>query len=110
MLRLISANLNRLGLISQLIINNFDKSDNYYQQITVVKHLCNILKTQSNEQFFVILLQMIRSIPILPITEAFVLEAFVSIDIDSLPHAQQFWSVVSQKSLEFIDEGRVCIL
>ena len=53
---------------------------------------------------------MIRSIPILPITEAFVLEAFVSIDIESLPHAQQFWSVVSQKSLEFIDEGRVCIL
>jgi hypothetical protein len=68
MLRLISANMNRIGLMSQLILNNFDKSDNYYQKITVVKHLCNILKIQSNEQLFVVLLQMIRKLPVLPIT------------------------------------------
>jgi len=99
MLRLIATNISRIGSISQLILNNFDKSTNYYQQINVVKSLAGMLKIRQEDNLSVILLQMIRNIPILPITEALVLEAFVSIDFDSFPNAQQFWSVISQKCL-----------
>ena len=73
MLRLIGANINRIGLVSQLLLNNFDKSDNYYQQINVLKNLAAILKMHQEDHLSVILLQMIRTIPILPITESLVL-------------------------------------
>jgi hypothetical protein len=73
MLRLIGTNITRIGCVSQLLLNNFDKSDNYYQQINVIKNLATMLKLHHEDHLSVILLQMIRTIPILPITEALVL-------------------------------------
>jgi hypothetical protein len=73
MVQLITINLSRVGLVTHLLLNNYEKSENYYQQITLLKRLGYILKYNSEENLAVILLQMLRSLPVLPITEVLLL-------------------------------------
>jgi hypothetical protein len=58
-----------------------------------------MLEDMNDEEIAVILLQMLRLVPTLPITEGLMLEALLAIEFDRLPHPQQFWQTVSHKCL-----------
>ena len=57
-------------MVSQLLIANYEKSQNYYLQLQVVRNFGMLLAGMKNapEELAVIVLQMIRSVPVLPIT------------------------------------------
>lgn len=67
-LQLIEINLGRIGMISQIILGNYDRNKNYYQKLNAAKKIGKMLMYSSDEETALLLLQMIKTVPILPIT------------------------------------------
>ena len=111
-LSLVENNTSRIGMISQLLIANYEKSSNYYLQLQVVKTFGTFLAEMKNapEELTVIVLQMLRSVPVLSTTQGLVFEVLSNLNWDNMLHPAQLWNVVSHKCLEMKSESRVVII
>jgi hypothetical protein len=48
-LQLIETNLGRIGMISQLLLSNYEKGKNYYQKLSAIKQIGKLLMYTANE-------------------------------------------------------------
>ena len=67
-LQLIEINLGRIGMISQIILSNYERNKNYSQNLNAAKKIGKMLMYSSDQETALLLLQMIKTVPILPIT------------------------------------------
>jgi hypothetical protein len=55
-------------MISQIILSNYERNKNYYQKLNAAKKIGKMLMYSSDQETALLLLQMIKAVPILPIT------------------------------------------
>ena len=80
---------------------SYERGQNYYQKIRLIELMGVFVLAERHEEVGTLLLQMLRVVPILLITEGLVVRLLLRLRVGELPLSSQFYNIVSHKCLEF---------
>ena len=109
-MQLCGANLSRMGLVVSPVSANYQRTSNNYMQLRVISQLGAFLADHPQQHLEALLLQMVKEIPVIPISQGLLVECLIGVEWEKMGNPLPFWSALGQTCLAVTQQHLVSIL